>query len=622
MLSKVSKVDNNNIYKQQSIHNYMVNKSKKFLTIGVVVILLFVIAAFAVVNTQYGGGTVLSISSAKFLTNAPDASGEDAFLINVVANQGGEKLVGEITPDMISQYGITEVPEGPFTISLNLKDVQCNYQVTAEQEVIYKIYQATVRKSLATTRCGSTNADPGKNACPYNYVTLENVKDACRGDWGQATRIWWGGKTHCPEYCGKVFAPTGSDFVSPGSSVVGGDCDSIVDIASATRPDIGQQDGEWCYLMPREIQAGFDGDHWEVTHIGGAPFMEGYKIGNIASPSFVVEIELENAYGDKKVTTLTEKQTSAFIEDIGKAKFVGSLVAQEFCGQPAIDYNIIKDLQTGEFKEVKKSNYDNYQTTLRELQNFDNNYYTVQSQDPGIGKDVLNDKMSTLNAELRLMSAQQLNTNCELNGMIYSCEPEKDLIYPEIQLIIKSDWIGVIIPDGEPEIVSVNIPTNLIDGEASNLAVKIKNVGDNLDSFDTALICDKKISLGSLRTSLNKDESKEIFINFLGQEGLYNCEVVMTSVNNPTNIDTESLKLDIAPRTTPLPQICQNIPDQPCDRALWSGYPICEWNEALCTDESAQEVSTLVWYIISGLVVMLLAIGLFVFYNKSGVKRR
>jgi len=574
---------------------------------SVIFIILLVIVALVTVGIikqdAFSGGTILSISRADFISSSSDLQGDDAFLIDAIINRGGESMKATITPEMIRQYGIEQVPAGNIDIEFNLKDVKCNYQITAQNEPIYKVYQATVRHSLATTRCGSSTAEVGRNSCPYDKIDLNTVKQACKGEWGQASRVWWGGKVHAPEYCGKTFAPTGSDLASPGNPISGGNCDDLVNLVAAPqRPDLGQEASEWCYMMPREIAAGFDGDHWEVTHIAGLPTMEGYKIGTTPSPSFTVEVIVTNEDGEKAVTTLNEKQTTNFLNDIGRIKFVGSLVAQEFCGQPAIDDILVKDFASGQFRTVDRNNYQRYQDNLFELSNFDNNYYNVERQDPGIGKDVLNAKMSSLNADWNRLSTQDKTTNCELNNLIYSCTPEKDLIYPEIQLILKASWVGIVLVNGAPQIGDIELAPKIYDGESSFIGVDIKNIGKEVDSFDVSVKCSTPLGLGSHRETILAGETKKVLLPFASTAGDYICNIETYSVNSPDKKDVKSFDMTILERDVPKIEQCEEISNRPSEKCILQGYPVCDW---YCFDEPADYT----WIFIGiGTVILLLVV--------------
>jgi hypothetical protein len=598
----------------------MKKNSKILLVLGALVLVGIGILFSIGIPQSVSGGTVLSVDNAQFLTNSPDAEGEDAFLIDVVVNKGGEVIQGEITPEMIAQYGIKQVPEGNFKVYFNLDNVSCDYQLTANQETFYKIYQATVRESMCSTRCGGSNRCVYNSNCPYDKISLQTVKDACNGKWGAKTRTYWSGDTvHTPEYCGKVFAPK-SDLDNPlfGGGIAGGNCDNIVEIQKSSA-STGADVGEWCWATPSQLVAGdWDGDHWQVTHIGGMPMFEGYRIGSTPSVSFTVEVIVENSKGEKVTTILSEKQTSAFLQDMGKAKFVGSLVAQEYCGQPAIEKNILKDLSTNKFKAVDRRDYEKYQDDLDTLVAFNNNYYSSNNVDPGLGFDVGTSLMSSLNTKMNSLMTQNIKDNCVVENNIYRCTPVKDLIYPELQLTLKSSWIGIIIPEGTPEIRDVELPKEILNGIPSFMIVDLENVGNELDSFDIALTCDKPISLGSLRVAVNPGEVQRVFINFVGDTGDYLCNIKASSVNNPTKTDLETISFVINARETPTVEQCTlaQLGNQPAKQCFVEAFPSCSWK---CYSDEKQDYTI---YLIGGAVIIALLVAYFLTRKMSGRRRR
>jgi len=589
----------------------MKKKLKNKLKIFSIFLMLFLIVGilfyFGIIQTAFGY-TVLSISQAQFLSSSPDLDYQDAYLINVVVNKGGEQLEGTISPEMLAQYGITSIPDGDFKIYLNLQNVSCNYNIVDDNKLFYKVYQATVRKGMCYPSRSGCN-DCLNVPCPYGNIDLNTIKKACKGEWGASTRTYWNSDIqHIPQYCGKIYAPMGTDTASVGAPIAGGDCDAMQLLQTTNiRPELGGDPSEWCYAMPKAIA--WDGDHWQVTAIGGIPWFTGYKIDTVTTPEYEIEVILENSKGEKTSTILNSKESVAFLDNIGRVKIVGSLIAQEFCPIPSIEKNIVKDLNTNTFKTVDKEYYDNYQQTLFELINLDNNYYRYKEVDPGVGSDVLWDKMSTLNSYHRMLATEEITDNCKINGMIYSCNPIKDIIYPELQLIVKADWIGVRLAEGKPEIEDIKLPSKIYEGESAFVNIKVKNAGLTTDGIDISLECEDQISLGSVREVLKVDQSKNIYINFVADAGTHICTVYARSVSNPSNFDKKDIEINVLERDIPKPQSCENVPPQPCAKALWQGYPICSWNEQFCGEEETNWTLIItIIAVIAGILLFLIAI--------------
>ena len=570
----------------------MKKENKIALLIGIIVV-VGIIASWGLTQTEFGY-SVMSISNAKFLTGSTDLSGYDAYLVDVIVNKGGEQLEGTISPEMLAQYGITKMPAGNFKVYLNLKNVSCDYNIKWDDTSIYKIYQATVKGANVDSPTG----------CPWDSVNLNSVKDSCKGTWAAAR---------------------GTETAAPGAPVAGGDCNSIVDIQTTSiRPELGMQASEWCYAQLPDVSGG--AIHWRTAHVGGIPWFVGYTIDTVPTASYQVEVILENSNGSKTSTVLDNKVGTAFLSDIGRVKVVGSLVAQEYCGQPAIEKAIVKDLNTNTYKVIKKEYYSDYKSKLFELVNYDNNEFAFQynapvpPRDPGVGAGVLTDKMSTLNRLFTNIYANEIKDNCKINGMIYTCKPAKDIVYPELQLIIKASWLGVRIATGEPKIEDVDVPSKIYEGESTFLTVRVKNVGETADGIDTSLVCNKEVSLGSVRETIGAGETESIYINLDGAAGKYNCSVYARSVSDPTKFDKKAISLTILERDIPKPTTCDSIPAQPCGRALWQAYPICSWNTQFCEEEPKTNW-LLIGLIIAGVLVAFVIV-YFIFKSPSRGRRR
>jgi hypothetical protein len=562
-------------------------------------------------STISSGATILSISDARFVSNAPDVGNSDAYLISAVVNKGGEKLIGEITPKDLANYGLTQTPSGPITVEFDLNSVSCNYQIIDDAKPFYKIYQASSRTSLCGRNCNDGCAEA--QAVPWDSVSLDTVKKACKGTWGVASRTPFvtDGTLHNPEMCSKTYAPPGTDLATPSTVADTTDCDSLIDIQSTPiRPDIGQQSSEWAYLMPSQLTTGFDGDHWVVTHVAGALQYTGNKIDTVAAPKFSVNVKITNSKGESFNTTVTDTQTVASLGEIGRIKFAGNLLAQQFCPVPAVNQAVLENSKTHALTVVDKTLYDQYQANLFDLINFDNNYYAKVNSDPGIGADVLWSKMSTLNAALRNIAAQNKSDACQINGRIYSCTPSGDVVYPQVQLIVKASWVGVQVDSGVPQISKVTPQAISYAGDVNAMDVIIANVGTRDDSFDMNLFCGgSAVNLGTIRAAIPAGNTEQIKLNYLLQQGNYSCQVTAASVNNPLAKDSKNVSLTIVSKPTPTVNQCTSIPKQPSNYCTWDGYPNCNWT---CTQPPQDKT----WLYVTIAIIAIVVIGGIVWLKK------
>ena len=585
-------------------------------------ILLFIIlittGIYFTVEQSSFGYSVLSVDEASFISNSDVVDGS-AYLLNLVVDGGNDVVKGEISPETLESLGVKNVPEGTFKINIFLDDFSCNYDIIDDETEIFKIYQATARYSIGCTKRSCLDNNVLANGCPFNKINLETVKDACRGEWNEASRVKTGiSFTHCPQMCGKTYAPMGTDtVVVGGASDNVGVCDELVDIQNTpVNPTAGGDASEWCYLMPREIMAGYDSDHWRTTHIAGYPLYHGFKLSTQPRVSYTLKVLLENEQGDSTEVFLSDTEKVQFIENIGRVKIVGNVLGNQFCPQYGIDYSVVKNLENNQYKVVEKDNYQHYMDVFTELANFDNNYYVYQRHDPGVGADVLWDKMSTLNYEFN-----QIYTQNEDIGIIKGNNlktSEKEFIYPQLQLLIKAGWISIESNVGKPKINNAILDKISSEGQLGIIKIDLENEGLKSDSFDLSGFCDgENVLITQERIYIEAGESEDVNIMYRGTSGNHNCTVKAVSVNSPLSVDTYNINLYIEKLLSPDLPNCKEVPNQPCGQSLWQGYPICEWSNDRCEDKPVDKLSVL-WYVLGSLVI----ITIFVFFKKGKRKKR
>lgn len=535
-------------------------------------ILFMVFALIGVVfysqNFNLTGGTILSIDDAKYVSGGNEVN--DGFLFDVVVNGGGESISGIIQPEDFAKYGTEKIPRA-FKLEFSLSDVSCDYRVEYTNKSLFKIYQSTaVNRNLATNP-------------PYSSVSLQTTQNWCNNG-----------------------APSGLPKSSPGLAPNGGDCSQMKEI------------GEWGYWSPEQSNALLSGRRqdnvgslgdWRVTHVGGIPFYDVLDIGTRGFVKYNVNVKVTNENGDIIETVLDSKDKTALLGDYGRVKLVGNLLADELCEIPAIKYSIIENAEEKKF--VEKSWVDTYFNNYRNLVGFDNDYFEFQWRqqriDPGVGAEWIFGTISGMNNALNQLSLQDLDIGCSVVGSTVSCEPEGDVVYPEMQILLDSDYVGVsedykeeitklkqdiqvlqeqliqttdevekatltskinglkrqlenlesavtpvieITNNGMPQINTVNYE-EIISNQIGIVSLSLTNVGEETDSFDVDLRCDKDISFGSKRISLIPDQTGNVDIRFNGDAGDYTCKIYVKSVNNPINADIEDVKITIKEKETP-----------------------------------------------------------------------
>ena len=100
----------------------------------------------------------------------------------------------------------------------------------------------------------------------------------------------------------------------------------------------------------------------------------------------------------------------------------------------------------------------------------------------------------------------------------------KQIVYPHFQLIIDADYLGLVIPSGDPKIVSLN-DVFFIEGNLGEVFLEIENRGSFEGAFDVRVNCSEGFS-SSPRSqgtgTLHPGEKKEVSFNILGSSNEWN----------------------------------------------------------------------------------------------------
>jgi len=496
-----------------------------------------------------GGGDITAISNIDISTAIPGFEGK-AYLINVIANKGGQSLSAVITPETFAEFGInpSDAPTDDFKIEIDIIENFCDYQIEDDSFVAPLIYQASVRNSLVS--CGDSQGLA--DTCPLSGVDLQDVINNCKGTYKRPDLGFGGtdfsalsgvGKSctnladpncnanpHFPESCGLDFEPQGTENAIIGASppLDGFNvCDSIIDLQPL-------QDSAWCYASPPSFTGGTDGDHWRVTRLGQAPIYQGFRIGDTSFNKFKVNITLTNGEGQQFSAIISQDQIADEVQGVLKAKWVGSLVGLQSCPIPTTNTNIVKNLLTEDFKEVDKNDYDGSKDQVFELVNLDNNFFASSGTDPGVGFADITSRVSSNNARVTAMFFEgDVRPDCYIvpGTLQYRCEPQNDVIFPELTLTVKADAITVVIPLGIPIIESISVPESF-EGTINQLGFSLTNEGES-DTFNVYADCGTPdIDVTSKKIPVGAGDTVEGILEVNGPIGEFDCILKAQSINS------------------------------------------------------------------------------------------
>jgi len=504
-------------------------KNKWLLIILTIIFIGFItISGISPLSLVSSDATILSISDVKVVSKSPELNYEKAFLINLVVNKGGETLIGELKPDDFKNVGSSAIPKSEFTIKLKLEDMRYKYKVIDDNRVLSKVYESTATSDV-------------RSALPTSLVDLSTTKKNAIGQYKDVNNL----------------APSPATFGSPPP---GGDVNAMID------------GGEWSYWMPESSNVCFGGcdGNWWTTHMGFVPYYRGYLIDTQAHIEYKVRVELtRKSDGQTFSTIIDNSNTVGSIGDIGRVKWVGGLIASSFPPVPAVKYGVVKGLagtpNVDKFKFVDNLDYNNYVMTYKNLVNLNNDNYVytlvvVPSAppvrvDPDVSGTVLVKAQNDLNNALGFMYAYSGSPNdCMLvdGGLTVSCTSESDIVYPQLQLLIKAEWIGLEIQAGQPVIEEIGAIKTIEEGVSVPLNIKVKNSADVSDAFDLCLNTKPfDVTLGCKRFTLLAGESKTDTITISGVEGSYIGNVTLSSVNNPFSRTSKPIAFKIIKKALP-----------------------------------------------------------------------
>ncbi len=283
------------------------------------------------------GLSVLSIDKIETQSNVPELNYENAYILTVRADQGGECVNLKITDTDLKRFNIPATLNGDLTLTAKVKDMSLDYKVYNDI-TLYKIYE-------------STGSDDLSRDIPYTMVSLDTTKKSALGLYQDPNNQ----------------APKLSHL---GNFPSGGDINLMKDI------------GKWAYVVPEASNIPFGSDktgNWWVTHFGGIPYYRGYLIDTMAFNKYAVEFILSRKGELLAKTTLTDQERNGALGDVAYIKSTGGLIESVFPPQPATYYAMIEGAKDtpveGQYKFVTKRRYDDYANTLEKFVAFDNNYF-------------------------------------------------------------------------------------------------------------------------------------------------------------------------------------------------------------------------------------------------------
>lgn len=284
------------------------------------------------------GLSVLSIDKIDTESNVAELNNEDAYILTVRADNGGECVKLKITDTDLKRFNIPAKFNGDLELTAKVKDMSLDYKVYNDI-TLYKIYESTASDDLSKD-------------IPYSAVSLTTTQKSALGLYEDPNK-------------------QAQKLSHLGNFPSGGDINLMKDI------------GKWAYVMPEASNIPFGADkngNWWVTHFGGIPYYRGYLIDTMAFNKYTVEFTLSRKGELIAKTTLTDQERNGALGDVAYIKSTGGLIESVFPPQPATDWSLVEGVKgtpvEGQYKFVSKRRYNDYANTLEKFVSFDNNYFT------------------------------------------------------------------------------------------------------------------------------------------------------------------------------------------------------------------------------------------------------
>jgi hypothetical protein len=239
--------------------------------------------------------------------------------------------------------------------------------------------------------------------------------------------------------------------------------------------------------------------------------------------------------------------SSVDFDGLGVASWTGSLVTGE--SAPNQDNFIpIKRTDSNQWQIVRRQSFDSYsQTEITVNSQFETLKSSLNQESDMVKADnqivaqlnLINQKSSALLSDYASFTSSPFSSDSNTGKVTVTLQ--RSLTSPNILFRIRADWIGIVIPSGEPKILNVEAP-KFSSGESGVVNVQVQNVGESAGTFSAMLVsCEPFIQSTTTQTSrktLQPGDIDTIPISISGgslsDELTKTCSVKVYDVNDPS----------------------------------------------------------------------------------------
>jgi hypothetical protein len=265
--------------------------------------------------------------------------------------------------------------------------------------------------------------------------------------------------------------------------------------------------------------------------------------------------------------------SSVSFGDLGVASWSGSLVTGESPPNQN-NYVAIKRFDSNKWQIASSSLFDSYYTKVGAADVMLTDYALTlpisgdsQEAITQAGKKIVaavtpvNQAADLLLDEDTSFTTSQFSTRDRNTGKV-TVTLQRSLTSPNVIFRIRADWLGIYIPSGEPQILSVK-STAFQSGESGTVDVQVQNIGEAQGTFSAMLVdCDPFVISSSAQTSRKTIQSGDIDTIQISINGgtaardlSKGCSVKVYDVNDPAIFTTADLTLEMKKPKICVPEI-------------------------------------------------------------------
>jgi len=160
---------------------------------------------------------------------------------------------------------------------------------------------------------------------------------------------------------------------------------------------------------------------------------------------------------------------------------------------------------------------------------------------------------SALSTAISSKPLPDVNWNCSLSNLTYSCAPNSQALVLEMVLNIRADWLGINVPVGKPQIENLEIQGNLTARQQGQLLLTVKNVGNDAGAFSAYLACPTGLSAFSTTMTIGPNQTSTVTLPINPvKAGQYDCNISVFDQNRPDVNATRQTTITVANPACPV----------------------------------------------------------------------